>query len=109
LAAPLVPGLGLCKLKFTQHSLGAVVVIQSNQVLGFFEFQGERERGKFSVFRGLQKPSSAQIQEYLKMRRLPPAAYGTTPKKSNLRAATHRKTGNERRTASLVMKIIGVK
>jgi hypothetical protein len=33
-----------------------------NQVLGFFEFQGERERGKFSVFKGLQKPLSAQIQ-----------------------------------------------
>jgi hypothetical protein len=35
-----------------------------NQVLGFFEFFRERERGKFSVFKGLQKPSSAQIQEY---------------------------------------------
>jgi len=31
-----------------------------NQVLGFFEFQGERERRKFSVFKGLQK---SQIQE----------------------------------------------
>jgi hypothetical protein len=27
-----------------------------NQVLGFFEFFRERERGKFSVFKGLQKP-----------------------------------------------------
>jgi hypothetical protein len=34
-----------------------------NQVLGFFEFFRERERGKFSVFKGLQKPLSAQIQE----------------------------------------------
>jgi hypothetical protein len=33
-----------------------------NQVLGFFEFFRERERGKFSVFKGLQKPLSAQIQ-----------------------------------------------
>jgi hypothetical protein len=34
-----------------------------NQVLGFFEFFREKERGKFSVFKGLQKPLSAQIQE----------------------------------------------
>src|SRR5689334_12713815 len=34
-----------------------------NQVLGFFEFFRERERGKFSVFKGLQKPLSAQIQD----------------------------------------------
>ena len=34
-----------------------------NQILGFFEFQGERERGKLSVFKGLKKPLSAQIQE----------------------------------------------
>jgi hypothetical protein len=33
-----------------------------NQVLGFFEFFRERERGKFSVFKGLQKPLSAQVQ-----------------------------------------------
>jgi hypothetical protein len=33
-----------------------------NQVLGLFEFQGEREREKFFVFKGLQKPLSAQIQ-----------------------------------------------
>jgi hypothetical protein len=34
-----------------------------NQVLGFFEFFRKRERGSFSVFKGLQKPLSAQIQE----------------------------------------------
>jgi hypothetical protein len=34
-----------------------------NQVLGFFEFFREREGGKSSVFKGLQKPLSAQIQE----------------------------------------------
>jgi hypothetical protein len=33
-----------------------------NQVLGFFEFFGERERGKFFLFKGLQKSLSAQIQ-----------------------------------------------
>jgi hypothetical protein len=33
-----------------------------HQVLGFFEFFRERERGKVSVFKGLQKPLSAQIQ-----------------------------------------------
>jgi hypothetical protein len=33
-----------------------------NQVLGFFEFFRERERGKVSVFKSLQKPLSAQIQ-----------------------------------------------
>jgi hypothetical protein len=33
-----------------------------NRILRLFEFQGERERGKFSVFKGLQKPLSAQIQ-----------------------------------------------
>jgi hypothetical protein len=33
-----------------------------NQVLGFFEFFRERERGKFFAFKGLQKPLSAQIQ-----------------------------------------------
>jgi hypothetical protein len=43
-----------------------------NQVLGFFEFFRERERGKFFLFKGLQKPLSAQIQRKLKMRRLPP-------------------------------------
>jgi hypothetical protein len=43
-----------------------------NHISGFFEFQGERERGKFSVFKGLQKPLSAQISRKLKMRRLPP-------------------------------------
>ena len=32
------------------------------QITGFFEFQGERERGKFSVFKGLHKPLSAQLQ-----------------------------------------------
>jgi hypothetical protein len=74
LAAPFVPGLGLCKLKFTRRSLGAVIVIQSNQVLDFFEFFRERERGKFSVFKGLQKPLSAQIQGNLTMRRWPPTA-----------------------------------
>jgi hypothetical protein len=47
-----------------------------NQVLKTFEFQGEREREKFSVFQGLQKPLSAQIQEKLKMRRLPPTDAG---------------------------------
>jgi hypothetical protein len=35
-----------------------------NQVLGFFEFFRERERGKFFVFKGLQEPLSAQIQGY---------------------------------------------
>jgi hypothetical protein len=30
-----------------------------NQVLGFFEFFREREKGKYSVFKGLQKPLSA--------------------------------------------------
>jgi predicted DNA-binding protein with PD1-like motif len=34
-----------------------------NQVTDVFEFQGERERRKFSIFKGLQKPLSAQIQE----------------------------------------------
>jgi hypothetical protein len=34
-----------------------------NRILRLFEFQGERERGKFSVFKGLQKPLSAQIQD----------------------------------------------
>jgi hypothetical protein len=34
-----------------------------NQILGFFEFFREREREKVSVFEGLQKPLSAQIQE----------------------------------------------
>jgi hypothetical protein len=43
-----------------------------NQILGFFEFQGERERGKFFVFKGLQKPLSAQIQRKSRMRRPPP-------------------------------------
>jgi len=33
-----------------------------NQVLGFFEFFRERERGKFFIFKGLQKPLSAQMQ-----------------------------------------------
>jgi hypothetical protein len=33
-----------------------------NQVLGFFEFFRERERRKFFVFKGLQKPLSTQIQ-----------------------------------------------
>jgi hypothetical protein len=33
-----------------------------NQVLGFFEFFRERERKKIFVFKGLQKPLSAQIQ-----------------------------------------------
>jgi hypothetical protein len=34
-----------------------------NQVTDVFEFQGERERGKFFVFKGLQKPLSAHIQK----------------------------------------------
>jgi hypothetical protein len=34
-----------------------------NRILRLFEFQGERERGKFSVFKGLQKPLPAQIQK----------------------------------------------
>jgi hypothetical protein len=50
-----------CKLKFTRRSLGAVVVIQSNQVLGFLNSSGKK-RGEFSVFKGLQEPLSAQIQ-----------------------------------------------
>jgi hypothetical protein len=33
-----------------------------NQVTGVFEFQGERQRGKYSVFKGLENPLSAQIQ-----------------------------------------------
>jgi hypothetical protein len=45
-----------------------------NQVLGFFEFFRERERGKFSVFKGLQKPFIGADSENLKMRRLPPTA-----------------------------------
>ncbi len=48
-----------------------------NQVLGFFEFFGERERGRFSVFKGLQEPLSAQIPKKLKMRRLPPTIRAT--------------------------------
>jgi hypothetical protein len=35
-----------------------------NRILRLFEFQGEREREKYSVFKGLQKSLSAQIQEY---------------------------------------------
>jgi hypothetical protein len=50
-----------------------------NQVLGFFEFFRERERGKIFVFKGLQKPLSAQIQSNLKMRRLPPTVPPTLP------------------------------
>jgi hypothetical protein len=45
-----------------------------NRILRFFGFQGERERGKFFVFKGLQKPLSAQIQSNLKMRRSPPTS-----------------------------------
>jgi hypothetical protein len=33
-----------------------------NQISVVFEFFRERERGKFSIFKGLQKPLSAQIQ-----------------------------------------------
>jgi hypothetical protein len=44
-----------------------------NQVLGFFEFFRERERGKFSVFKGLQKLLSAQFN---KIEDAPSAAYG---------------------------------
>jgi hypothetical protein len=33
-----------------------------NRILGFLEFFRERERGEFSVFKGLQKPLSARIQ-----------------------------------------------
>jgi len=43
-----------------------------NQVLGFFEFQGERERGKFSVFQRLAKAFIGADSKKLKMRRLPP-------------------------------------
>jgi hypothetical protein len=41
-----------------------------NQVLGFFELFRESKRGKFSVFKSLQKLFSA--------RRLPPTFYPTT-------------------------------
>jgi hypothetical protein len=47
-----------------------------NQVLGFFEFFRERERGKFSVFKGLQKPLSAHIQN---IEDAPLAAYCSSP------------------------------
>jgi len=43
-----------------------------NQVLGFFEFFREREKGELFVFKGLQKPLSAQIHGNLNLRRLPP-------------------------------------
>jgi len=33
-----------------------------NRVLGFFEFFREREGGTILVFKGLQKPLSAQVQ-----------------------------------------------
>jgi hypothetical protein len=33
-----------------------------NRILGFFEFQGEREGEKLSVFKGLQSLLSAQTQ-----------------------------------------------
>jgi hypothetical protein len=43
-----------------------------NQVLGFFEFFRERERGKFCVFKGLQKAFIGADSRKLKMRRPPP-------------------------------------
>jgi hypothetical protein len=39
-----------------------------------FEFQGESERGKFSVFKGLQKPSFGADSKKLKPRRSPPTS-----------------------------------
>ena len=60
-------------LRVRQSGFNPAEHMVPNEVLGFFEFQGERERGKLSVFKGLQKPLSAQIQRKLKMCRLPPA------------------------------------
>jgi len=57
-----------------------------NQVLGFFEFFRERERGKFSVFKGLQKPFIGADSKILKMRRLPPT-YSFTVEEISLRAS----------------------
>jgi hypothetical protein len=45
-----------------------------NQVLGFFEFFRERERGEVFCFKGLQKAIIGADSRNLKMRRLPPAA-----------------------------------
>ena len=64
LLAPLPP-LSLSQKAENPHSAWPTQVadhLVPNQVLGFFEFFRERERGKFSVFKGLQKPLSAQIQ-----------------------------------------------
>jgi hypothetical protein len=44
-----------------------------NQVLGFFEFFRERERGKFSVFKGLQEPYRRRFKNF---EDAPLAAYG---------------------------------
>jgi hypothetical protein len=38
-----------------------------NHVLGFFEFQGERERGKVSVFKGLQKTLVCRLHFFEKI------------------------------------------
>jgi len=43
-----------------------------NQVLGFFEFFRERERGKLLVFKGLQEAFGGADSRKLKMRCLAP-------------------------------------
>jgi hypothetical protein len=45
-----------------------------NQVLGFFEFQGEREKGEDFCFQRLAKAFNGADSGKLKMRRLPPTA-----------------------------------
>src|SRR6266704_1478610 len=51
------------------HGLTQVVDhLVPNQVRGSFESLGESERGKFSVFKGLQKPFVGADSEKLKMR-----------------------------------------
>jgi hypothetical protein len=53
--------------------LGAVIVIQSNQVLGFFEFQGERERGSFLFSKACKSLCRRRFKE---IEDAPLAAYG---------------------------------
>jgi hypothetical protein len=61
--APGLPSLPFPKKPLPHGRPSVADHLVPNQVLGFFEFFRERERGKFSVFKGLQKPLSAQIQE----------------------------------------------
>jgi hypothetical protein len=50
----------------------------TNRISGFYEFQGERERGKPSIFKGLGKAFVGADSKILKMRRF--AAYKISPR-----------------------------